>query len=100
MSETVYKAPERVDRYSSSDVQKDLDKLIDEGTTDLVFEMTELKYISSAGLRVLLAVKQRLEDKGGSFALMNVSKSVKDLLDVTGFSGFMEIRQEQRDING
>ena len=92
MSETVYKAPERVDRYSSSDVQKDLDKLIDEGTTDLVFEMTELKYISSAGLRVLLAVKQRLEDKGGSFALMNVSKSVKDLLDVTGFSGFMEIR--------
>ena len=89
MAQTVYMAPERVDRLSSSSVQKELDKLLDEGVTDLVFDMTNLKYISSAGLRVLLATQQRLSGKG-SITLSNIPKSVKELLDVTGFSGFIK----------
>lgn len=91
MAETIYMAPERVDRYSASTVQEELDKLLDEGVKDLVFDMANLTYISSAGLRVLLATQQRIGSEG-SFVLTNVSDSVKDVLNVTGFAGFMTIR--------
>ena len=91
MAETVYMAPERVDRFTSSQVQEELDKLLDEGATDLVFDMKNLTYISSAGLRVLLAIQQRI-GSNGSLVLANVSEAVKDVLNVTGFSGFMTIR--------
>lgn len=91
MAETIYMAPERVDRYSASTVQEELDKLLDEGAKELVFDMANLTYISSAGLRVLLAVQQRIGSEG-SFVLANVSDSVKDVLNVTGFAGFMTIR--------
>ena len=88
MAQTVYMAPERIDRGSSGKVQEELEKLLDSGVTDLVFDMAELQYISSAGLRVLLATQQRLGDTG-SFVLTNVPSAVKEILDVTGFSSFM-----------
>lgn len=91
MAQITYKAPERVDRLASNKVQEELDKLVDEGATELIVDMSELQYISSAGLRVLLTVQQRLGE-GGSLILTNVPKTVKDVLDVTGFSGFMNIR--------
>lgn len=91
MAETIYRAPERVDRLNASAVQKELDKLLNDGANELVFDMTDLKYISSAGLRVLLAAQQRIGDNG-SFHLANVPREVKELLDVTGFSAFMKVK--------
>ena len=91
MAETTYRSPERVDRLSAGTVQKELEKLLDEGVTEIVFDMTDLKYISSAGLRVLLSAQQRIGDNG-SFYLANVSGEVKELLDVTGFSSFMKVK--------
>ena len=91
MAETVYMAPERVDRYSASQVQEELDKLMDGGAKELVFDMADMKYISSAGLRVLLATQQRL-GSDGSLVLANVPEVVMEVLRSTGFESFMKIR--------
>ncbi len=90
MEKTVYKAPERIDRNSSEDVQEEIWKLLDEGVTDLVIDMTELTYISSAGLRVLIALRKRLGDSG-SLVLKNVPEVVMETLAVTGLSKIMNI---------
>ena len=90
MERKVYKAPERIDRNSSEDVQEEIWKLLDEGVTDLVIDMEELIYISSAGLRVLIALRKRLGDSG-SLVLKNVPEVVMETLAVTGLLKIMNI---------
>ena len=61
-----------------------------EGITELVIDFAKLQYISSAGLRVLLAT-QKVMSKQGSMKLINVSEAVMEIFDVTGFSDILVI---------
>lgn len=56
----------------------------------LVFDMCEVTYISSAGLRTILNADELMEDKDG-IKLVNVGKEVKAILDMTNFSGMLNI---------
>ena len=58
------------------------------GTTLLRFDLTDVDYLSSAGLRVILAAKKRL-GKEGTFLLKGVCPTVREIFDVTGFSAIM-----------
>lgn len=49
------------------------------------FDMKEMDYISSAGLRVVLEVYQTLEEKDGKIILENVRDELKDIFELTGF---------------
>ena len=60
------------------------------GAENLTFDFTDLEYISSAGLRVLLSA-QKVMSKQGSMKLTHVSKSVMDIFVVTGFSEILTI---------
>ena len=61
-----------------------------EGTEDLVFDLTELDYISSAGLRVLLSALKKMQ-KQGSMKITNPNESVMEIFEVTGFSDVLTI---------
>ena len=61
-----------------------------DGVTDLVFDMTSLEYVSSAGLRVLLAA-QKTMNKQGSMVIRGANDDLKDIFDVTGFSDILTI---------
>ena len=58
--------------------------------TDLKFDLEKLEYISSAGLRVLLA-SQKIMNKQGTMVISNASAEVKEIFDVTGFSDILTI---------
>ena len=60
------------------------------GVEALTFDLEKLDYISSAGLRVLLAA-QKAMNKQGSMKLMNVSGIIMEILEVTGFSDILTI---------
>ena len=60
------------------------------GITRLVFEVEKLEYISSAGLRVLLAM-QKLMNQQGEMVLQNVNEAVMEVFEVTGFSDILRI---------
>ena len=73
---------------------KDLGKVIDEelsDVTNLTFDIKELTYVSSAGLRVLLTAQNIMDDAGGTMKLLNVSPFIMDVLKLTGFNKFMNI---------
>ena len=55
-----------------------------EGITDLTFDLKELEYISSAGLRVLL-MAQKIMANQGSMKIVNASEEVYEIMDITGF---------------
>lgn len=61
-----------------------------EGVSDLVFDFENLEYISSAGLRVMLAA-QKLMNAQGSMKVVNVCPEIKEVFDITGFSDFLVI---------
>lgn len=60
------------------------------GVKDLVLDMENLEYISSAGLRVILKM-QKLMNQQGSMKLIHVSDSVMEVFDITGFVDFLTI---------
>lgn len=60
------------------------------GITELSFDFAQLEYISSAGLRVLLAA-QKIMNKQGKMTLCNVSSDIAEVFEITGFSDILTI---------
>ena len=70
-----------------------LDKTIGEDIQDfqnLVLDIKGLEYISSAGLRVLLAAQKKMQ-KNGSLKVKNVCSDIMDVFDMTGFADILTI---------
>jgi anti-anti-sigma factor len=67
--------------------------LIEGGTSRLVLDLGDTRYISSAGLRVLLIAAKRLTGNG-KFALSRPSAAVRQILDMTGFSRIITIHDD------
>ena len=79
----------RLDTTTSPELEAELGSALD-GVTELNFDFTKLDYISSAGLRVLLAA-QKTMNKQGSMVIRNASDEIREIFDVTGFSDILTI---------
>lgn len=79
----------RLDTTTSPNLEEELKATLP-SVEDLVFDLTKLEYISSAGLRVLLSA-QKTMNKQGSMVVKNVSEEVKEIFEVTGFSDILTI---------
>lgn len=64
------------------------------GIAELVFDLEELAYISSAGLRVLLAAQKRMNGQG-SMRVCHVGEEVMDIFKITGFTDILTIDKPQ-----
>lgn len=79
----------RLDTTTSPKLEEELRSSV-EGMTSLVIDLEKLEYISSAGLRVLLAM-QKIMNKQGEMVLKNVSDTVMEVFEVTGFVDILTI---------
>ena len=79
----------RLDTNTAPDLEKEL-KESTEGINELILDLEKLEYISSAGLRVLLAAQKTMAKKGG-MKLIHVNDLIMEILDVTGFVDILEI---------
>ena len=78
-----------MDSPSSAEFEKSVMESLD-GVTELVFDLKDMTYISSAGLRVILMAYKEMK-KQGSMKLVNVSDDIVDILDMTGFLDLYDI---------
>lgn len=62
-----------------------------DGITELVLDFSNLDYISSAGLRVLLSAQKKMTAKGGTLEVTGVNETVSEIFEVTGFSDILTI---------
>lgn len=83
----------RLDTTTAPELEELLNASID-GITELEFDFAELKYISSAGLRILLAA-QKTMNKQGSMVLRNVNAEIMDIFDITGFADILTIENPE-----
>ena len=57
---------------------------------DIVIDCTELEYIASSGLRLLLSILKQAKSVGSRVILKNVNEVVRDVLNLTGFVSLFE----------
>ena len=81
----------RLDAVSSPDFDLELGKLLDDGEASLVFDLNELDYISSAGLRSFLMITKKLKATSGKIALASLKDIVKQVFEVSGFNQIIPI---------
>jgi len=81
----------RMDAISSSEVEKELSELIAGGEKAFVIDFAELDYISSAGLRVILATTKTLKEKEGKLLLSTLRDIVDDAFRISGFNTIIPI---------
>ncbi|MBR5421416.1 MAG: STAS domain-containing protein [Lachnospiraceae bacterium] len=79
----------RLDTITAPQLQDELTEAMD-GISELVMDLKDLEYVSSAGLRVLLFAQKEMMGLGG-LQLINVTPPVMEVFDITGFSELLGI---------
>ena len=87
--ETIIKLVGRLDTTTAPALDKTINEDI-AGTKNLVLDVKELEYISSAGLRVLLGAQKKMQ-KIGSMKVPNVREEVMEVFEMTGFADILVI---------
>lgn len=81
----------RLDTNTAPELEAEVNHSLD-GIEQLTFDLADIEYISSAGLRVLLYAHKRMSGKG-SVKVTHVNETVMEIFEVTGFSDILDIEQ-------
>ena len=79
----------RLDTQTAPELENELDSSLS-GIKELIFDMTDLEYVSSAGLRVILKAQKAMNAQG-SMKLTGVNDSIMEVFDITGFLDILTI---------
>lgn len=81
----------RLNSYNAEGVEKEINSIIDgQKFTHLALDFNDLNYISSAGLRIIMALKQRFND----IVLKRVSNDIDDIFTMVGFHSIITIEKQ------
>lgn len=89
---TVLTITGRMDAVTAPEYEKALNEQIVAGESAFVIDFQGLEYISSAGLRALLATAKQLKTKNGQIRLANVLGTVREVFDISGFGSIFQIQ--------
>ena len=78
----------RIDTNSAPEL---LEKIDFTDLKELVFDLEDVDYVFSAGLRVFLQAQKVMNANGGTMKLINLQPSVKEIFEIVGFTNIMDI---------
>src|ERR671928_1969521 len=87
----------RMQAPEATQLQERLNQLFSEGRFRLVLDLSQLEYISSAGLRVLIEARRRAREwkmtdfERGDVRIVNLPPRIKEVFDLTGFTSLFQI---------
>jgi stage II sporulation protein AA (anti-sigma F factor antagonist) len=85
----------RIDSTTSPAVEDALRKSVDGGARTIVVDLTNVDYISSAGLRVFLVLAKRMRDLQGRLVLCSLRGPVRQVFQLAGFLPLFQIEASQ-----
>jgi anti-anti-sigma factor len=81
----------RLDASTSPVLEKRIQTLLDQGESRLVFDFSELIYISSLGLRVLIMAAKSLQKKNGKLGFAALNETIYGVFKIAGFTSVFSI---------
>ncbi len=81
----------KLNTQTSPDAQQQLTRLIEEGENRFLVNFEKLDYISSAGLRVLLAAAKQLKGTDGELRICSLNEVVREVFDISGFTTIFKV---------
>lgn len=87
----------RLDALSSEETERTVTKLITNGEHQVLFDFTGVDYLSSAGMRMLLAAYKKLKSVSGKMAVCSVGDGVMDILKMSGFDEILNVYSEEEE---
>lgn len=98
VGEVLVVSPEgQINSGNAAGIEADLLAHVEKGERRFVLDMSNLNYISSAGLRVVLVLAKRLKQASGALALCAMQPHVREVFDISGFLAILTVvdsRQE------
>lgn len=87
----VVKIEGRVDAATSPQLEKKLNSIIDSGYFKLILNFADVDYLSSAGMRLMLAITKKLKSLEGKLVACNMNEEIMEIIKMAGFQNVIEI---------
>ena len=94
----IFKLNGRLDSNTSQGFEKKLFQAISDGSKSVVVDFSDLDYISSAGLRVILKATKAIKREDGRIMLCSMQDYVKEVFEIAGFDSFLPIVSTMDDV--
>jgi anti-anti-sigma factor len=89
-----------LDTNTAPEAESQINGLIDSGVLKLLVNFEKLDYISSAGLRILLATAKKLKPVGGDLKICCLNPTVQEVFDISGFSTILSVASSEEEALG
>ena len=87
----------RLDTLNSPAFEAEINKIFNKGVKEIILDCTEMRYISSSGLRIFLIAQKKTIGLKGKLYICNLQPSIREIFEISGFSTIFRIfgtRQE------
>lgn len=81
----------QINSANAATVETEVLSVLQKGAKNVLLNMTELSYISSAGLRVVLVLAKRLKQAGGKLVIYGMQPHVREVFDISGFLAILNV---------
>jgi anti-anti-sigma factor len=84
-----------LDTNNSLAAESEVNRLIEAGSEQIIFNFEELNFIASSGLRILLATAKKLKTSGGKMVVCNLNETVQEVFDISGFASILNLASDE-----
>ena len=81
----------RIDNLSASLFQAHCDRVVAKGEKFIIFDFEDVRFLSSAGLRVIVTVGKKVQAAGGNLIFCGLKGPVAEVFEISGFSTMFKI---------
>lgn len=85
----------RIDAITSPQLEKKVLSIIDSGHHKLLMDFTNVEYLSSAGMRLLLSGTKKMQTVGGKLVISSVDQDVMDVIKMAGFNSILTLASSE-----
>jgi anti-anti-sigma factor len=91
----VYRIIGRIDALTSRDLESAVGSATPDGTSRIIFDMSEVEFISSAGLRVILVTAKNAAAAKGGLSIFGVRPAVNEVFEISGVKNIIPIASDE-----
>jgi anti-anti-sigma factor len=87
----------KLDTNTTPEAEVRLGEILEQGARKIVIDFEDLDFVSSAGLRILLATAKKLGACGGALRVCSLNETVRDIFDISGFSTLLRVFDDEQE---